>query len=75
MSGEVETLREAAARPLVCTFCGSKLNITMATVGQAYLTYEVPDLIECDDFNCGAEWEPDGTVRTPARAVLGRGDE
>lgn len=52
---------------LTCPYCGSKLTVNLETTGRPYLSYEVVESIECDDWKCGAEWEPDGTPRVEGR--------
>lgn len=56
-------------RPLRCPHCGGGLWINVETVGPAYLTYESPEAIECDQTDCGAVWEPNGDTRTGPRWV------
>jgi hypothetical protein len=53
---------------LRCTYCGGPLGVELRSEGRSYLTYEVVDYIECDDYSCGAEWEPNGDLRTAGRA-------
>lgn len=50
-------------RPIACTYCGGKLTVDTETTGRAYLSYEVPESITCDEMGCQAVWEPDGTPR------------
>jgi hypothetical protein len=53
---------------LRCTYCAGPLSIEMRREGRPYLSYEVPDYIECDDWSCGAEWEPNGDLRTAGKS-------
>ena len=67
MSGDLGLL----LRPLACPYCGGKLTVNTETTGRAYLSYEVPESITCDEMGCQAVWEPDGTPRDlPAFAPL-----
>lgn len=54
---------ETTSLSLACPYCGSGLWINQETEGRPYLTYEVPESIECAASDCGAVWEPDGTHR------------
>jgi hypothetical protein len=47
---------------LRCPHCGGALIVNLETKGSAYMHYEVPESIECNDY-CEAVWEPDGTAR------------
>jgi uncharacterized protein YbaR (Trm112 family) len=53
----------ALLRPLACPYCGGKLTVDTETTGRAYLSYEAPESIVCDEMGCGAAWETDGTSR------------
>lgn len=55
---------------LRCPFCGHYLSVTLRTEGRAYLSYEVADCIECESWECGAEWEPNGDLRTPGKSRI-----
>lgn len=50
-------------RPLACSYCGGKLTVDLETKGSAYLTYEAPESVTCNELGCQAVWEPDGTPR------------
>lgn len=54
---------EAGSLALVCPYCGATLTINLETEGRPYLTYEVPESIECYATDCGATWEPNGEPR------------
>lgn len=56
-------------RALACPYCGSSLWINTETVGRPYLTYEKPESIECNATDCGAVWDPDGSVRDEPRWI------
>jgi hypothetical protein len=58
---------EGLGGPLRCTYCGGRLVIYSETVGPAYLTYETPESVQCDD--CDATWEPNGELRDPAKWI------
>lgn len=55
---------------LCCTYCGSGLLVTTEYSGDCYGGSDVPASLECNgEVSCGAVWETDGTLRTPARYV------
>lgn len=47
---------------LCCTYCGSKLNVSLRYESSGYYGDSVFDTIECDNTKCGAEWDEDGTL-------------
>lgn len=47
---------------LRCTYCGSKLNVSLRYESSGYYGDSVFDTIECDSTRCGAEWDQDGTL-------------
>ncbi len=51
------------SQDLRCPFCGGPIGVRLAWRGSAYLQEQYVEMIECDDYNCGAEWEPDGKLR------------
>lgn len=55
--------KDAGSLALVCPYCGATLTINLETEGRPYLTYEVPESIECYATDCGATWEPNGELR------------
>lgn len=54
---------------LCCTYCGGKLNVTLAYEASGYYGENVFEAIECDDYKCGAEWNRDGTVKEEPLSV------
>lgn len=52
---------------LVCPYCKGRLTVNLERAGRPYLSYEVAESIECDDWKCGAEWYPDGQARAEGR--------
>ncbi len=51
---------------LKCPYCGATLVVHLRTEGRPYMTYEVADQIECDDWSCGAAWTPEGVAVLPS---------
>lgn len=47
---------------LVCPYCGGSLSIELETHG-TWDSFQTVESIECDDFECGAVWEPNGQLR------------
>lgn len=56
---------------LTCSFCNSPLRVSTCQEGSGYMSYDVPDMIECaGDINCGAEWNPSGELETKPNWIL-----
>lgn len=53
---------------LRCTYCGGSLYINTEWTGSAYMQTQEPESIECDG-DCDATWEPNGTLRDPAKWI------
>lgn len=47
---------------LCCTYCGSKLNVTLRYESSGYYGENVFEAIECSDTRCGAEWDDEGIL-------------
>jgi hypothetical protein len=60
----VTSVQEAPKKSfnLCCTYCGSKLNVSLRYESSGYYGDSVFDTIECDSTKCGAEWDEDGTL-------------
>lgn len=60
------TEQTASARNfnLCCTYCGGKLEVTLAYESSGYYGENVFESIECESNHCGAEWDRDGTLKT-----------
>lgn len=58
---------ELSDTTLRCTYCGGPLRVNLEWRGPAYLQEQYAEAIECDDYKCGAEWDPDGSVRMHGR--------
>lgn len=74
MTEQTATQTEAVSVPgnlnLSCPFCGSELRINCEYTGSAYMQENTPESIECvGPFWCGAEWEPNGVLRTKANYI------
>lgn len=57
---------------ICCPYCGGEFYIETRSEGSGYLTYDVPDSIECSGTEnwCGAVWERNGVLRTKPNYLL-----
>lgn len=71
MTADRETKQPIHDFRLRCTFCGGPLHIEMSVEGYAYMSYDIPDSIEC--WDCSASWSPSGELRlAPYKSDLDR---
>lgn len=52
---------------LRCTFCGGEFSPVLEYTGMSYSEHRDLTGYECDDYNCGAEWDKFGNVTTEGK--------
>jgi hypothetical protein len=54
-------------KDLRCPYCGDFISIKNRWVGPAYASYEAHTGYECDNYQCGAEWDTIGKATVDSR--------